>query len=115
MIKQSIKGLTTLSVNVTGTTGDLTSLIGLMAGKVESYKSIANGGTAVAAIPNPLNKKTFVVGNKTANGRESTIFSVPHVKSSVTSLTLYPSIIGKFDSGYESAIKSDYAMLKFDA
>ena len=58
MLKQTIKGLHPLTVSAIGATdGDTTALIGLMAGKVEKFKNVGEGGVAVAAITSPLNKK----------------------------------------------------------
>ena len=116
MLRQTIKGLKTLNVSAIGATdGDTTALIGLMAGKVEKFKNVGEGGTAVAAIPSPLNKKSIVVGKKDATGRLSTIFSVPHVKAAKTFKDLSADVVGKFDCDYVLTTKCEYAKLKFDA
>jgi hypothetical protein len=117
MLKQAIKGLRGITVSAVGATdGDTTALIGIMAGKVEKLKLIAEGGTAIAAIPSPLNKKSVVVGKKDATGgRLSTMFSVPHVKPSKTFKDFAPDVIGKFDCDYVLTTKCEYAKLKFDA
>lgn len=116
MLRQTIKGLKTLNVSAIGATdGDTTALIGIMAGKVEKFKNVGEGGTAVAAIPNPLNKKSIVVGKKDATGRLSTMFSVPHIKASKTFKDLLADIKGKFDCDYVLTTKCEYAKLKFDA
>ena len=113
MLKQTIKGLRSLTVTAIGATdGDTTALIGLMAGKVEKIKNV---GVAVAAIPSPLNKKSIVVGKKDAVGRLSTIFSVPHVKAAKTFKDLSADVVGKFDCDYVLTTKCEYAKLKFDA
>lgn len=116
MLKQTIKGLKTLNVSAIGATdGDTTALLGLMAGKVEKYKNVGEGGTAVAAIPNPLNKKSIVVGKKDVAGRLSTMFSVPHVKAAKSFKDLSADVVGKFDCDYVLTTKCEYAKLKFDA
>lgn len=116
MLKQTIQGLRPLTVSAIGATdGDTTALIGLMAGKVEKFKNVGEGGTAVAAIPSPLNKKSIVVGKKDATGRLSTIFSVPHVKASKTFKDLSADVVGQFDCDYVLTTKCEYAKLKFDA
>ena len=116
MLKQTIKGLRPLTVSAIGATdGDTTALISLMAGKVENFKNVGEGGAAVVAIPSPLNKKSIVVGKKDATGRLSTMFSVPHVKPSKTFKDLLADITGKFDCDYVLTTKCEYAKLKFDA
>lgn len=115
MLKQTIKGLQTLNVSVTGSDADLTSLVGVLAGKVEQYKSVGNGGVAIAAIPSPLNRKVLIVGDKDPTGRLSTMVTIPHVKAASTFSNLLTDIVGVFDSGYDSSIKCEYAKLKFDA
>ena len=86
----------------------------LMAGKVEKYKTIGSGGQAINAIPNPLNKKVFIVGDRDVSGRISTMFTLPHVKNASEYPDLLADIKGKFDSSYDSAIKCEYVTLKFD-
>jgi len=116
MLKQTIKGLRPLNVSAIGATdGDITALIGIMAGKVEKFKNIGEGGNAIAAIPSPLNRKSIVVGVKDATGRLSTMFTVPHVKAAKTFKDLLADIVGKFDCDYVLPTKCEYAKLKFDA
>ena len=114
MLKQTIQGLRPLSVDVTASDSDKQKLVGLMAGKVEIYKTIGSGGTAINAIPNPLNKKVFIVGDRDATGRISTMFTLPHVKTASEYPDLLASIKGNFDSSYESNIKCEYVTLRFD-
>ena len=116
MLKQTINGLRSLNVSAVGSTaGDTTALIGLMAGKVEKFKNVGEGGTAIAAVPATLNKKSVVVGKKDATGRLSTIFTVPHVKAAKTFKDLSADVVGKFDCDYVITTKCEYAKLKFDA
>ncbi|QKG28766.1 hypothetical protein [Campylobacter sp. RM16187] len=114
MLKQTIQGLRPLSVDVVGSDGDKQKLADIMAGKVEKYKSVGDGGVAINAIPNPLNKKVFVVGDRDANGRMSTMFTLPHVKTASEYPEMVADIKGKFDSSYTEAIKCEYVTLKFD-
>ena len=115
MLKQTIKNIRSLTVSAVGATdGDTTALIGLMAGKVDKYKEVGNGGAAIPAIPNPLNKKIIIVGDKDPSGRMSTIMTIPHVKPASKLPELTADILGKFDSDYVGTIKCDYVKLKFD-
>ena len=57
MLKQQIKGLRAKTVSVNGSDGDMTNLIALLAGKIEKYKLIGEGGTAIAAVPVPKKQK----------------------------------------------------------
>lgn len=115
MLKQTIKNIRSLTVSAVGATdGDTTALLGLMAGKVDKYKKVGEGGTAIAAIPSPLNKKIIIVGDKDPSGRMSTIMTIPHVKPASKLPELTADILGKFDSDYVGTIKCDYVKLKFD-
>lgn len=115
MLKQKIKGLNTLTVAVTGSNSDIEKLIPLLAGEVTKYKSVGSGGSVLAIIPNPLNKKVFVVGSQSPNGRISGMLTIPHVKTSSEYPELVADIKGKFDSAFNSDIKCEYAKLRFDA
>ncbi|WP_169942418.1 hypothetical protein [Campylobacter sp. RM15925] len=114
MLKQTIQGLRPLSIDVVGNDGDKQKLIDIMAGKVEKYKSVGSGGQALNQIPNPLNKKVFIVGDRNENGRISTMFTLPHVKNASEYPELLTDIKGKFDSSYDSDVKCEYVTLKFD-
>ncbi|MDO5650332.1 MAG: hypothetical protein Q4G11_06980 [Gallicola sp.] len=115
MLKQRIKNYNPLTVDVTGSDGDIVALQGIMAGEVERYDLKAQGGTEMKAMPAVLNRKNLVVGAKTATGRISCYLALPHVKASSTYPQISASIIGQFDASYESAVKADYANMKFDA
>ncbi|WP_169779664.1 hypothetical protein [Campylobacter curvus] len=114
MFKQTIKGLNTHSVSVNGSDADLNKLAAIFAGKVEKYKLVGSGGTKMNALPDPINKKVFVVGSTNATGRLSTMMTIPHVKVASEYPDLVADIKGKFDCSYEDTTKCDYVTLKYD-
>lgn len=114
MLKQRITSLRPLTISAEATEADLTDLKGLLAGEIESFENKGQGGTT-AVLPETLNKKVFIVGAKSAEGRISTQVTIPHVKESRHYTEVSTDIIGKFFANYEVATKSDYAKLRFDA
>ncbi|ASM35017.1 Uncharacterised protein [Campylobacter sputorum subsp. bubulus] len=76
MLKQRINGLTPLTVSIVASDGDYAKIAGVMAGEVETFKHIGDGGTA-SATPDRLNRKVFIVGKKESSGsRKSTQVSI---------------------------------------
>ncbi|MDY6119714.1 MAG: hypothetical protein SPI03_00010 [Campylobacter sputorum] len=53
MLKQRINGLTPLTVSIVASDGDYAKIAGVMAGEVETFKHIGDGGSA-SATPDPL-------------------------------------------------------------
>lgn len=115
MLKQKINGLMPLTIAASGSSADMAALQAVLAGEVESYESKGNGGTAMPTIPNPLNRKSFIVGAKTPTGRISCYLNIPHVKVSAHYNEIIAGIVGTFDAGYDSTVKAGYCTMKFDA
>ncbi|ANE35645.1 hypothetical protein CIG11343_0584 [Campylobacter iguaniorum] len=115
MLKQNINGVIT-TVQANGSEADIQALIGIMAGEITEYELKGQGGTEVAQLPNPVNKKVIILGKKATQttGRLSTQISIPHVKPAKTFNEISADIRSKFTANYDVADKADYVSLKFD-
>ena len=114
MIKQTIKGLYAKTIDIKASKADELALSELCAGKVEVYETKAQGGTELNAIPASFNRQIYVIGKKNADGRSSCMITIPHVKAGKSYNDLLPLVKGKFTAGYESALKVDYVIMKYD-
>ena len=108
MLRQQIDGLYSKSL-VFSTGSDESALIPLLAGKIETYSSFQEGGTAVTATPDPLNRKSVIVGAKTPTGRVSTMITIPHVKQNFVA-----DFKNNLNASFDDTTKCDYVTLKFD-
>lgn len=113
MLRQQIDGLYSKSL-VFSTGSDESALIPLLAGKIETYSSFQEGGTAVTATPDPLNRKSVIVGAKTPTGRVSTMITIPHVKQSYMYQNFVADFKNNFNASFDDNTKCDYVTLKFD-
>nr|DAI10150.1 MAG TPA: hypothetical protein [Caudoviricetes sp.] len=113
MLRQQIDGLYSKSL-VFSTGSDESALIPLLAGKVETYSSFFEGGTAVSVTPNPLNRKSVIVGAKTPTGRVSTMITIPHVKQSYMYQNFVADFKNNLNASFDDTTKCDYVTLKFD-
>lgn len=101
MVRQNIEGLRSKTISAEISKGDLANIKSILAGEVEELKEIAKGGVALQAVPNPLNKQSFQLIKREANGtKHSAMVSIPHIKLSVGFIELSNDFIGKFDAGY---------------
>ena len=98
MIKQTIKGLYAKTIDI----------------KASKADELAQGGTELNAIPASFNRQIYVIGKKNADGRSSCMITIPHVKAGKSYNDLLPLVKGKFTAGFESALKVDYVIMKYD-
>lgn len=113
MLKQTIDGL--YSKNLTFSAGsDEEALVPLLAGKLEEFAIHGEGGTAVSVTPNPLNRKSVIVGAKTPTGRVSTMITIPHVKQSYMYQNFVADFKNNLNASFDDNTKCDYVTLKFD-
>ncbi len=119
MLKQRMDGRIINTIPVDLPPGVITALKAHLAGEVQEYKEVKDGGggTVLDALPqNGLNAKYFSVGKVHQNGiYESCYVQIPHVKESVSFQDIRSSVIGNFDCSYDSTVKCDYANLQYDS
>ena len=113
MLRQQIDGLFSKSL-VFSAGSDESALLPLLAGKIETYSSYHEGGTAVTTTPNPLNRKSIIVGAKTPTGRISTMITIPHVKQSYMYQDFVADFKNNLNASFDDTTKCDYVTLKFD-
>ena len=106
MLRQQIDGLYSKSL-VFSTGSDESALIPLLAGKIETYSSFQEGGTAVTATPDPLNRKSVIVGAKTP-------ITIPNVKQSYMYQNFVADFKNNLNASFDDTTKCDYVTLKFD-
>lgn len=108
MIKQIIngKGLKTITANMS--TADATALSAILAGKLQVWDLMAEGGTAVT-VANP-NYIRFAVGKKGISSRQSASVYVPHMKNTKTLSDIESAVIGLWDADFQTALKCEYCV-----
>jgi len=109
MIKQIINGQTRNIVSVKASTADMATLSAILAGKLETWDVVSEGGTT--ANPAQLNFVRFAVGKKGINSRNSASVTIPHIKFTKTYSDISSAVIGVWDQDYLSAIKCEYCTL----
>lgn len=113
MLRQQIDGLYSKSLVFSADSHE-SALLLLLAGKVETYSSFVEGGIAVSVTPNPLNRKSVIVGAKTPTGRISTMITIPHVKQSYMYQNFVADFKNHLNASFDDTTKCDYVTLKFD-
>lgn len=116
MLKQRIEGIQYgRTINLDASAGDISALIGLMAGEITEFSKKGEGGNALLAAPAELNRKHFIIGSKIpTGGRVSCQIRVPHIKPSANYTTIPTLVIGQFNSHWENDLKAEYCNLQFD-
>jgi hypothetical protein len=106
MIKQIVNGKNLKTISANMSTGDFTVLSSILAGKLEVWDLVSEGGTAAnVAKPNYIR---LAVGKKGISNRVSCAVYLPHVKTTKTAIDLETAIVGLFDADYETAVKCEY-------
>lgn len=111
IIKQVVKGSTVKTLDVDASNADLTELIAILAGEVQTFELKSEGGST-ATTPSALNRKRYSCGDKSSN--ISCSFTVPHAKLTANTPEFEAVVIGAFDASYDSSTKCDYMNLFYD-
>lgn len=108
MLRQYTNGRITQTVMVSGSSADLILLAGVLAGKIEIWDKVSEGGTS-APVALPLNPIGFSVGKKYIDGsRDSAFVKLSHLKAPKTIQDVKASVLGSWDSGFEVVTKCEY-------
>ncbi|WP_332444347.1 hypothetical protein [Wolinella succinogenes] len=92
----------------------LTALSNELVGKVEVYTEEGSSG-ALTLSPEVANKQRYSVGSKMGRVYTNCSFTVPHVKTTVSSPEVVSLAIANLDSNYVSSKTPDYCNLIYDA
>jgi len=92
----------------------LKNLLPLLVGRVETFTLKSQGGKAISATPEPLNRVRISVRKLMDDGSQiSCSFTIPHLKPSVDYKTLQGLIVGKFETWWadKSPKCDDFAII----